>query len=87
MRALDVVRSVVVCVNLLLRVSVGLDLDTLDASKTLRVLLVGQVLLTLAQRHQLRCVFELSSPEDLFMPSQRPGQSMCALVLRDVCES
>ena len=46
-----------------------------------------QVLLTLAQRRQLGCVFDPSSPEDLFLPSQGPGQSMCALVLRGVCTS
>ena len=26
-------------------------------------------------------------PEDLFLPSQGPGQSMCALILRGVCKS
>ena len=46
-----------------------------------------QVLLTLAQRHQLRCVFDPSSPEELSLPSQGPGQSMCALFLCDVCRS
>ena len=40
-----------------------------------------------AQRHQLRCVFDSTSPEDLFLPSQGPGQSMCALFLRYVCKS
>ena len=39
---------------------------------------------TLAQRHQLRCVFHPFSPEDLFQPSQRPGQCMRALFLRAV---
>ena len=46
-----------------------------------------QGLLTLAQRRQLGCVFDPSSPEDLFLPSQGLGQSMCALVLRGVCTS
>ena len=45
------------------------------------------VLLTLAQSHQLRCVFDPSSPEDLFLPSQGPGKNMCALLLRGVCNS
>ena len=36
MRALDIVKSFQVCVNLLLLVGVGLDLDTLDASLVLR---------------------------------------------------
>ena len=46
-----------------------------------------QVLLTLAQRRQLGCVFGPSSPEDLFLPSQEPGQSMCTLLLRGVWKS
>ena len=46
-----------------------------------------QALHTLLDRHQLRCVFDPSSPEDLFLPSPRPGQNMCALVLRGVCKS
>ena len=33
-----------------------------------------------AHRHPLRCVFDPSSSEDLFLPQQ----GMCALVLRDV---
>ena len=40
-----------------------------------------------AQLHQLRCVFDSSSPEDVSLPSQGLGQSMCAFVLRDVCKS
>ena len=46
-----------------------------------------QVLLTLAQRRQLGCVFDPSSRKNLFLPSQAPGRSMCALVLRGVCKS
>ena len=45
------------------------------------------VLLTLAQRRQLGCVFDPSSPEDLFLPSQGHGRGMCALILRGVCQS
>ena len=45
------------------------------------------VLLTLAQRRQLGCVFDPSSPEDLFLPSQGHGRGMCALILRGVCNS
>ena len=40
-----------------------------------------------SQRHQLQCAFDPSSPEDLSLPSQGPGHSMCAFVLRDVCKS
>ena len=40
-----------------------------------------------AQRHQLPCVFDPSSPEDLSLPSQRPWQSMCAHFQRDVRKS
>ena len=45
------------------------------------------VLLTLAQRRQLGCVFDPSSPEDLFLPCQGHGRGMCALILRGVCKS
>ena len=45
------------------------------------------VLLTLAQRRQLGCVFDASSPEDLFLPSQGHGLGMCALILRGVSQS
>ena len=44
------------------------------------------VLLTLAQRRQLGCVFDPSSP-DLFLPSQGHGRGKCALILRGVCKS
>ena len=33
------------------------------------------------------CVFDPSSPKDLFLPSQGFGQSMCALSLHGVCKS
>ena len=39
---------------------------------------------TLAQRHQLLCIFDPFSPEDLFQRSQRLGQCMSALFLRAV---
>ena len=37
------------------------------------------------QRHQLRCVFDPSSLEDLFLHCQRPGRTMRGLVLREIC--
>ena len=38
-----------------------------------------------AHPDQLRCIFDPSSPEDLFLTSQALGQGMCAIVLRDIC--
>ena len=45
------------------------------------------VQLALAQRRQLGCVFDPSSPEDQFLPSQGHGRGMCAIILRGVCKS
>ena len=73
-------------VNLLLLVGVELDLDTLDASMALH----GCCSLSSTAHSRsasLRCVFDPSSPEARFLPSQGPGQSMCALVLRGLCKS
>ena len=79
-------KSVQVYVNLRLQ-----DLSSIMALSTLpwhsMVAARCQVLITLAQRRQLGCVFNPFSPEDLFLPSQGLGQSMCALVLRGVCTS
>ena len=76
------------CVNLLVVVGVKLGLDTFDASMALH----GCCSLSSTSHSRSESSASVrdrrpSSPEDLFLPSPRPGQNMCTLLLLGVCNS